>query len=516
MRRTLVLAILDGWGVGSPDQSNPIYAAAPETIRTIESGFPSGALQASGITVGLPWEEEGNSEVGHLTIGAGKVIYQHFPKISLAIASGEFFKNGALQGAFAHARAHRSAVHLVGLLTAGNVHASLTHLYALVEMAKRESCSTLFLQLITDGRDSPPKSAGNLAGEVQKKLQAAGGVGEIVSVVGRYYAMNRDGHWDRTAKAYTLFTEGAVTRLLGEALTRAYRKNLNDEFIEPTTLGPPHPIRDRDAVIFFNFREDSMRQLAQAFVDPAFSQFPRKPLQELYVTTMTSYHESFLGVPVAFPTEPVEYPLGRVLADHGRVQLRIAETQKYAHVTYFLNGFRDEPFPNEYRVLIPSLEIPHPEERPEMMAHTITDRVLEALSEGSFDFIVMNYANPDIIAHTGNYDATLQAVRVVDVELGRLLTAVRAGDHILIITSDHGNAESVQGLRTGERETRHNTNPVPFYLAGNAFAGIAPRNPGGHLQVIGLLADVAPTILELMGIPKPDAMTGESLLRQFL
>ncbi|MFH1162056.1 MAG: 2,3-bisphosphoglycerate-independent phosphoglycerate mutase [Candidatus Jorgensenbacteria bacterium] len=515
MKHTLVLAILDGWGIGTPDQSNPIYAAAPETIRTMESRFPAGALQASGITVGLPWEEEGNSEVGHLIMGAGKVMYQHFPKISLAIQSGDFFKNTALRDAFAHTRARRSAVHLVGLLTSGNVHASLTHLYALVEMAKRESCPDLYLQLITDGRDSPPESAGNLVGEVRKKLAVAG-IGEVASVVGRYYAMNRDGHWDRTAKAYALLTEGVPLRPLGEALTRAYRRNLNDEFIEPAVISATtHPIRDGDAVIFFNFREDSMRQLAQAFIDPAFIRFPRKPLRELYVATMTNYYESFT-VPAAFPNELVEFPLGRVLADNGKVQLRISESQKYAHVTYFMNGFRDKPFPNEYRILIPSLEIPHPEERPEMMARAITDRVLAGLSEGSFDFIAMNYANPDIIAHTGNYEATVQAIHVVDEELGRLLQAVRAGDHTLIVTSDHGNAESVMGLRSGERETRHNTNPVPFYLVGNSFEGVTRLGPGGHLQVIGLLADIAPTILELMGIPKPEAMTGESLIREFM
>lgn len=514
MKHTTVLAILDGWGVGSPDESNPIHAAGPQTIRFLESRYPAGALQASGITVGLPWEEEGNSEVGHLTLGAGRVIYQHFPRISLAIQSGEFFKNEALRSAFAHARKHNSAVHLIGLLTAGNVHASLPHLDALVEMAKRESCPALFLQLITDGRDSPPESAGGLIGTLQQKLAAAN-MGEVVSVVGRYYAMNRDGHWDRTKEAYQLFTEGGTARSLGEALTRAYRKNLNDEFIEPTIIGTPRPIRDGDAIIFFNFREDSMRQLTQAFVDPNFNRFPKKPLKDLAVVTMTNYHDSF-RVPAAFPRESVEWPLGRVLADAGKMQLRIAETQKYAHVTYFMNGLRDEPFMNEYRVLIPSLETPHPEERPEMMARAITDRVVAALTEGVYDLIIMNYANPDIIAHTGNYDATVEAIRIVDGELGRLVQTVLAGDHAMLITSDHGNAESVLNLGTGERETRHNANPVPCYLVGNAFAlSESPHFPG-RLPVVGLLADVAPTVLELMNIPKPSAMTGESLLRELL
>ncbi len=513
MKHTLVLAILDGWGIGTPDEENPIHAAAPETIRAIESRYPAGALQASGLAVGLPWEEEGNSEVGHLTIGAGRIVHQYLPRISLAIESGEFFRNGALRGAFAHARKHHAAVHLIGLLTAGNVHASRAHLNALIAMAKRESCPTLYLQLITDGRDSPPESAGALVGELQKKLKDEG-VGEIAGIVGRFYAMNRDGHYDRTQKAYALFTSGVPARPLGEALTRTYRKNLNDEFVEPAALAP-HPIQGNDALIFFNFREDSMRQLVQPFVDATFDRFPTAPLNNLYVATMTNYHDSF-HVPNAFVRETVDWPLARVIAEQGKTQLHIAETQKYAHITYFFNGLRDEPFPNEYRVLIPSLDTSRPEEAPAMQARAITDRALAALQEGAYDFIVMNYANADIIAHTGNYDATVEAVRTVDRELGRLLRAVTDGDHTLVITADHGNAESVLSMQTGERETRHNTNPVPLYLAGNAFAHPdAPRNPE-RLQTIGLLADVAPTILELMNLPKPEVMTGESLMRELL
>lgn len=512
MGKTFVLAILDGWGVGEVNESNPITMAAPPTVLDLEARFPSGALQAAGIAVGLPWEEEGNSEVGHLTIGAGKVLYQHYPRISTAIEDGSFFANPALTGAFAHARTHRSAVHIVGLLTAGNVHASLAHIEALMKMATKEKEVPVFLHPIADGRDSPPQSVGELVGKLK---EIAGGAGEVVDVIGRYYAMNRDGHWDRSAEAYRLLVGGVAGRTFEEAMQRVYDRGTTDEFLEPATIGPPHPIRPGDALIFFNFREDSMRQLTEAFLDPAFDKFPVEPLPDLYLVTMTEYHKAFKAH-VAFKEESVRTPLGKVLADAGLRQLRIAETQKYAHVTYFMNGFRNEPFPNEFRVLIPSLDLPHPEEKPEMMASAITDRALAALAEGSFDFILMNYANPDIVAHSGNFNATVEAVRVADRELGRLVQAVLGGNHTLLVTSDHGNAESILDPRTGEPETRHNTSPVPFYLVGRTFEGRGVPRTTPKLPTIGILSDVAPTILELLKLPKPEEMTGQSLLPQLL
>jgi len=514
MKQTIILAILDGWGIGQPDETNPIYVEHPKTIDMIERTFPAGALHASGIAAGLPWEEEGNSEVGHLTIGSGKIIYQHFPKISLSIASGEFFKNEALVGAFAHARARKNAVHLVGLLTEGNVHASIPHLFALIDMAATEKAGPLFLHLITDGRDSPPTSAAKLLERVGGKLKDAG-MDPVVDVVGRYFAMNRDEHWDRTERAYKLWTTDAIPPQTFESVAaRIYARGANDEFIDPTVLGGSHPIHSDDAVIFFNFREDSMRQITRAFLDPSFAAFPvtNRP-QNLYIATMTEYHEQY-PAHVAFPNEAVTACLGKTLAEQGKTQLRIAETQKYAHVTYFFNGLQEKPYANEFRVLIPSLDLPHPEVRPEMRAEEITERALVALHENTFDCIVMNYANADIIAHTGNYTATIEAIRVIDRQLEKLVQATLAGGHILLVTSDHGNAEVLLDYKTGNPETRHNISPVPFYLIGNTFKRKTPLPQAPRLKTIGLLSDVAPTILELMGIRKPEEMTGQSLLDQ--
>jgi len=514
MRKTFILAILDGWGQGEFNESNPIYSAGLETIKEIENKFPSGALQASGIAIGLPWEEEGNSEVGHLTLGAGRVLYQYFPKISMTIEDGSFFEIPALKNAFAHARENNSAVHLVGLLTKGNVHASLDHLEALVEMAAKEKFQKLYLHLFSDGRDSPPRSVLYLFEKVQNILKNKN-VGTVASLIGRYFAMDRDNHWDRTEKAYQTITGGIEkTAGLEETVKNLYGKDLDDEYLEPVIF-EPHPIDTNDAVIFFNFREDSIRQLSEVFISPEFDKFPKKSLENVSVTTMTEYTEG-QRAEFAFPKNRVQNPLGKVLSDKGLTQLRIAETEKYAHVTYFFNGLQEAPFPNEFRILIPSKTNIRQEENPEMMAREITDRAIVALKDGGFDFILINYANPDIIAHTGNYSATVEAVRVVDRELRRLIREVIAGDHALIITSDHGNAESVLNLQTGEPETFHDPSPVPVYLIAKQFekpfsiqAAVQQKLP-----VIGILSDIAPTILELMGIPKPADMSGESLLGQ--
>ncbi len=509
MRQTFILVILDGWGIGEENESNPIYRAEPKIIKFIEKNFPAGALQASGLAVGLPWEEEGNSEVGHLTLGAGRILHQHFLKISSAIDNGSFFENAELKKAFAHAKKNNSAVHLVGLLSEGNVHSSLKHLSALVEMAKREGTPRVYFQFFADGRDSPPHSVISL---IQKlKTENA-----IASLSGRFYAMNRDGHWERTEKVYRVLTETEQNLKTPEEMVKAaYARDFNDEFIEPSATSGPHPILDNDAVIFFNFREDSMRQISEPFLNPAFKEFETKKFQNLCVVTMTKYHEQFM-TNVAFATEKIENPLGKVLADAGKIQLRIAETQKYAHVTYFFNGYNDKPFQNEYRILVPSEKLAHPDEHPAMMAETITDRAVISLNEGGFDFILVNYANPDITAHTKNYGAVLEAVNVIDHELERLIKSTLGHDHVLFITSDHGNAENLIDLKTGEPETKHNSNPVPFYLVGKQFQKSASKSEGKRLEIIGMLSDVAPTILELMKLSQPPEMTGQSLLEQLI
>jgi 2,3-bisphosphoglycerate-independent phosphoglycerate mutase len=515
MKKVVILVILDGWGIGQLNESNPIYMANPKNMIYLQTSFPCAALQASGIAVGLPWEEEGNSEVGHLTIGAGKIIYQHFPRISMAVEDGTFFTNNAIKEAFDHAKRNGKAVHLAGLLSDGNVHASFKHLVALLEMAKREGCKNLFIHIFTDGRDSAPKSALDLIGRIGEKIKEQG-VGSIAAVMGRYYAMDRDGHWDRTEKAYQALIGKAINVKSPDSLINAaYEKGLNDEFIPPATVGETHPVSDGDSLIFFNFREDRMRQITEAFLNPQFDKFPTKKITDLKIITFTQY-DSKTPATIAFPNEKIVNPLGKVLADQGKIQLRVAETQKYAHITYFFNGLEEKPFPNEYRILIPSQKIVHEDERPEMMATQITDRALVALNEGGFDFILINYANPDIIAHTGNYDATLKAIKVIDEQIGRLLKTVFEGDHTLIITSDHGNAEVLIDLKTGEAETKHDASPVPIYLVNRKWASKTPKNILSQLPTVGLLSDVAPTILDIMGLPKPKEMTGESLLGQLL
>jgi 2,3-bisphosphoglycerate-independent phosphoglycerate mutase len=515
MKKTVILVILDGWGIGKLDESNPIYRAEPETINFIRSNFPAGALQASGIAVGLPWEEEGNSEVGHLTLGAGKVLYQHFPRISLAIRDGNFFKNPVLLKAIEHAKKNNSAVHLMGLLTDANIHASLGHLKALIQMMKEEKAPKFCLHLFADGRDSEPRSVLNILDKLSDSLNFD--VRQfLVSLSGRYYAMDRDKHWDRTENTYRVITGEDPDKIsLEEAVKKAYERNLDDEYIEPAVVGEPRFVSDNDAVICFNFREDRMRQLAEVFINPDFKNFPVKRFDNLFFATFTGYDAKFT-VPVAFPEETVENPLGKVLSDAGKRQLRIAETEKYAHITYFFNGLKEKPFPEEFRILIPSENAVHYENYPQMMASAITDRVLAAITESTFDFILVNYANSDMVAHTGNYDATIKAVKVVDGEIKRLMEGVLGQNHILMITSDHGNAEVLMDLKTGEPETKHNPNPVPFYLVANGLKKKTPVNPLASLPVLGILSDVAPTVLEIMKIPKPPDMTGQSLLPQLL
>lgn len=515
MSKKVVLVILDGWGEGPRDESNPIYSANPENIIYLKNNFPLGFLQASGISVGLPWAETGNSEVGHLNLGAGKIVYQYFPRISISIQNGSFFKNPALLKSFEHAKKNNSSVNLVGLLSKGSVHSSLDHLNALVKFAK-DSGVKFNLHLFTDGRDSPPNSAIELLSELSE-----GGRENTASLSGRFYAMDRDGQWKRTEMVYNL--------LLGEGKTiqkenmeahvkETYAKNLNDEYVEPVLVGEKRPIQDNDSIIFFNFREDRMKQIASAFILKDFDKFNRKLLNNnLQITTMTPYDDGF-KVDVAFPPEKIENPLGKVLSDAGKNQFRISETQKYPHITYFFNGLREEPFKNEFRVLIPSKQSFRPAENPEMMAPEITNRLIQSIDEGVFDFTLVNFPNPDMIAHTGDYNATVEAVKIIDKQIGKIADMCLNKGVALIITSDHGNAERLFNPQTGEVETQHDPNPVPIILVDKEFE--KQKNEAEIESLvktpIGVLADVAPTVLELMGIPQPPEMTGRSLLNLLL
>jgi len=514
MRKTVVLAILDGWGIGEKSNNNPIHLVNPPNINYIKQNYLAGALQASGISVGLPWGEEGNSEVGHATIGAGKVIYQHYPKISIAIKDGSFFKNEILEKAFAHAESNNSSVNLVGLLTTGSVHASYDHLEALLEFAKIKNVQNLKLHLITDGRDGPPKSAASMAQKLAELLEKLG-VGKIASVSGRYYGMDRDTHYDRTKKCYdAILGKPVSSNSPAQWIEKDYQKELGDEFIEPTCFSDNLALKDNDSLIFFNYREDGIKQLAESFAGANFNSFPRAPLQNIYFASFTEYSKK-IDTAVAFKKDEVEKPLGKILEENNKIQLRIAETEKYAHITFFFNGLKEEAFKNEYRILIPSKNIARHDEHPEMMAQEITARVVQAVGDGGSDFILVNFANPDIIAHTGNLNAAMEAVKVIDGEIKKIYDTCIANDAVLIITGDHGNIERMVNPLTGEIETKHDPNPVPIYIAGKDFVNQKSQedtNKGEH-EISGLLADVAPTILDIMGITPPREMTGVSLLK---
>jgi len=509
-RRTVILVIIDGWGVGRPDFSNPIHTVNPQTFDFLKHNFPGGTLQASGISVGLPWGEEGNSEAGHLNMGVGRVVYQNYPKITLAIRNKTFFNNPVLQNAFAHATANNSSVNIIGLLGEANVHASFEHLAALLAYADQIHfpAERINLHLIADGRDSDPHSVLKLIAKLPHPEQLA-------SIGGRHYGMDRDKHWDRIQPAYAAMT-GSATPIadLAPYVEQFYAKGLTDEYIVPTPVGEiARPIKNDDAVIFFNFREDRMKQIVKAFTDPAFAEFPTAPLSNVHFCSFIEYDPSF-GIPAFFPPDALGNPLGKVLADHNKTQWRIAETEKYAHITYFFNGLREKPFDGEYRVLIPSRQEFSHAEHPEMRADEITSRLVEAIEERAYDLIVVNYANADIIAHTGNMEASEQAVRVIDTSLKKVVDATLATDSIMIVTSDHGNAERLADPLTGKPETKHDANPVPIYLVANEYKRIRSEAEvrSAEQGSIGVLADIAPTILELMHIPKPEEMTAQSLV----
>lgn len=513
MKKTAVLAILDGWGIGKDDASNPIAQVKPKTIEYLKTHYLAGALQSSGIAVGLPWNEVGNSEVGHLTIGAGKVIYQHYPRITLAIQNGDFFKNKVFLDAFEHAKKNNSSLNIAGLLTEGAVHAAFEHLESLIKFAKQSGVAKLNLHLFADGKDSRPRSALTLIERLRRVINEEG-LGSLASFSGRHYALDRDNHFDRTKLTYDVMTgnEPVTTIRVEDIIKAAYEKNENDEFIKPAAFTDGY-VRDGDSLIFIDFREDSIRQIVEAFIMPAFDKFPVKTFKDLFVATMTEYSKAF-SVPVAFPSEVITHPLGKVLADSGKTQLLIAETEKYAHVTYFFNGYRDEGFPGQTKFLVPSRNVESHDQYPEMKAQEIADKVLEAVQGHLFDFILVNFANADMVAHTGNFEAGKKAIQTVDEQLGRIVAACEATGTYLVVSSDHGNAEVMVDVMTGSTETSHDPNPVPVYILGREFKREKDLYTVKHseTEVAGILSDIAPTVLELLDIPKPPQMNGQSLL----
>ncbi len=510
-KRQVILLILDGWGVGPKNESNPIFIQGTPNIDFIKENYSIGALQTSGITIGLPSGIKGNSE-GHQTLAAGRLIYQHYPRITASIIDGSFAKNPVFLEAFDHVKKQNSSLNLAGLLTEGNIHASLYHLRSLIKLAKANGVSKINLHLFSDGKDSDPKSGLRLAGSLAYEVGSDNAV-KISSVSGRYFALEREGHWDRTEKAYKAITgDGPKEENLENLFKSHYEKNLNDLYIEPHVINPNGAVKDGDSLLFFNFREDSMRQLVSAFVSPDFNKFPVKQFNNLHIASMTSYSDKF-KIPAAFPPEKFENPIGKVLADNNKLQIRIGETEKYAHITYFFNGFRQEPFKNEFRVLIPSEDVVNYAEKPAMQAKEVTTRTIQAVEDQAFDFILVNYSNGDMVAHTGNIDAAKEAVKIIDEQIGRLLKIISDKNITLIITSDHGNIESMRSPETGEITTTHDLSAVPIYIIGKEFAKkkTAEQVSSQEIKNVGTQADVAPTILEILGIPKPKEMTGNSL-----
>lgn len=512
-KKMVVLIILDGWGIGREDASNPIAQVKPKTVEYIKTHYLSGALQASGIAVGLPWNEVGNSEVGHLTIGAGKVIYQHYPRITLAIQRGDFFQNKVFLDAFEHAKQNNSAVNVAGLLTEGSTHSAFEHLEAMIHFAKLAGVAKLNLHLFADGKDSRPQSSLTLLERLRHVIETEG-VGTLASFSGRHFGLDRDSHYDRTKLAYEAMTGQIVaTAKIEDVIHATYDNNQNDEFIPPTTLQSGRGISDNDSLIFIDFREDSIRQIVEPFILPDYDKFPVKKIKNLFVATMTEYSQSF-KVPVAFPSEVITNPLGKVLSARGLTQLLIAETEKYAHVTYFFNGYRDIGFDNQTKFLVPSRNVQSHDEHPEMKALEIADKVVEAITGDMYDCLIVNFANADMVAHTGNFEAEIKAIQTLDEQLARIVKICEQKGTYLVITADHGNAEVMVDIMTGQVETSHDPSPVPLYIVGPEFKSnkTALQVKRSESEVAGILSDVAPTILAILGIPQPPEMTGQSLL----
>ena len=509
--RPLVLTILDGWGYSKQKHGNAILNAKIPNIDSVQQNYPSLLLQASGKAAGMTWGESGNSEVGHLTIGAGRVIFQYLSRINKAIDHESFFTNNVLTKAVRHVHENNSTLHVAGLLTSGSVHAYLAHLFALIDLAKRNNIINLKIHLFTDGKDSGLKEAPVLIKKVEDYLSQVG-IGKISTIMGRDFAMDRGQNWDLTKTAYELLTAGAGEKTLDiyKKLDEYYSSGYNDSKIPPTIVDDTGIIGENDALIFFNFREDSMRQITSAFVENDFGIFDRKELNNLYVASLTQYIEN-PNLHVAFPIPEIKNGLAEALSKNNKKQYHIAETEKYAHVTYFFNCLKNEPFDGETDFLSESVR--NPLENPEMKADEIAEKVLSELDR--YDFFVINFANGDTLSHFGNLEIAVLGVQAIDKALGKIKSAVLEKGGTMIITSDHGNAEAMLYKSSGERETKHNDNPVPFYLVGKEFERRrSDENIESTMkQSSGLLADIAPTILELMGLEKPAEMTGESLLR---
>ena len=496
------LIIMDGFGLSGDLRGNAVRAAKTPRLDQLFAEFPNTALAASGLDVGLPDGQMGNSEVGHTNIGGGRVVFQDLPRISNAVADGSFFANAAYLHAMETCRAQGTALHLMGLLSDGGVHSHIEHLYALLRMAKRQGLEKVYIHAFLDGRDVSPSSGAGFVEETVRHC-AEIGVGRIATVMGRYYAMDRDKRWDRVEQAYDAMVYGEGSASDPDpvhAVRESYAGGVTDEFVEPVVCDAEGSISDNDSVIFFNFRPDRARELTRALVDPEFSGFTRQLFPLTFVCT-TEYDASMPNVEVAFPRQSVVNGLGEYLSRMGMTQLRIAETEKYAHVTFFFNGGVETVFPGEDRCLIPSPKVATYDLQPEMSAPAVCEECVKRIESGAYDVIVLNFANCDMVGHTGVFDAAVKAVETVDTCVGKVVEATRRQGGIAMVTADHGNAE-VMRQADGSPMTAHTTNPVPFILVG----------AGSELRQGGCLADIAPTILDVLGLNQPEEMTGKTLI----
>jgi 2,3-bisphosphoglycerate-independent phosphoglycerate mutase len=500
--KPVAIIIMDGFGISSEAKGNAVAHAKKPHLEKIWQNYPTTTIASSGLAVGLPRGQMGNSEVGHLNLGGGRIVYQDYTRISLAVEKGTLSENTVLQEAMAAAK--EGKLHLLGLLSDGGVHSHIDHLFSLLNMAKEMDLAKVYVHAILDGRDVPPKSALSYFQSLEARMRQLG-VGRVATVSGRYYTMDRDRRWERVEMAYRCLTEGQGYEASSAkaAVEASYLRGESDEFLKPTVVDPSGLVEDGDSVIFFNFRPDRAREITRVFVDSGFGEFSRKLLSVRF-TCMTQY-DATLDIPVAFPPHNLSDTLGEVVARAGLSQLRIAETEKYAHVTYFFNGGRETPNSGEDRVLVPSPKVATYDLKPEMSAYEVTDRAVERIESGKYDLVVLNFANPDMVGHTGNFEAAVSAVEAVDSCVGRVVDAVLRQGGAVLLTADHGNAERMQDETTGQPHTAHTVNPVPFSL-------IIDDGKTYRLRDDGILADVAPTALQLLGIAKPEAMTGKSLI----
>lgn len=503
--RPTMLMILDGYGINQDTYGNAIAAADKPHLDEIFTKYPGTTLKACGLDVGLPEGQMGNSEVGHLNIGAGRIVYQDLTMITKAIEDGSFFENEALQKAMAHVKENHSALHLLGLLSDGGVHSHISHLFALIDMAKKEGIENLYVHCFLDGRDVPPRCAEKYISQLEDHMKKTG-LGKITTVSGRYYAMDRDKRWDRVEKAYNAMAcgEGEQAPDGASAVNQAYSRDENDEFVLPTVIdGANGSVNNGDAMIMFNFRPDRAREITRAFVDEDFDGFERKKeIKDLCYICMTQYDAEMPNVSLAFPPETMANTLGEYIADQGLTQLRIAETEKYAHVTFFFNGGVEAPNRNEDRILVPSPKVATYDLQPEMSAYEVTEKVLEAIETDKYDLIILNFANADMVGHTGVIEAAKKAIEALDKCVPQIVDSILAKDGQILLTADHGNAD-VMLDKDGNTVTAHSLNDVPLLHIANE-----PK----QLKDGGRLCDIAPTILKLMHLDIPAEMTGKPLV----